>query len=166
MQMVIPMETHFAKLPERSDGDVQPLADAAVHSGQRADACGGLTESVLRTAPLLEKRAERLVIEETVAQVFGVAECDLRRATRGQARVARARQVAMYLAHVVCGMSLTEVGRTFARDRTTVSHACGVIEDGRDDPTFDRVLELLEQVVNAVLNARTTLGSRRDWLFQ
>lgn len=164
--MVIPMETHFAKLPERSDGDVQPLADVAIQMRQQPDPGDGFTMSILATAPLLDERAERVVIEETVAQVFGVAECDLRRATRGQARVARARQVAMYLAHVVCGMSLTEVGRTFARDRTTVSHACGVIEDGRDDPTFDRVLELLEQVVNAVLNARTTLGSRRDWLFQ
>lgn len=80
--------------------------------------------------------------------------------------MARARQVAMYLAHVACGMSLTEVGRTFARDRTTVSHACGVIEDGRDDPTFDRTLELLEQVVYALLNARASWGSKSDWLFQ
>ncbi len=104
--------------------------------------------------PVGRELAERLVIEETVAQVFGVEGGDLRRATRGRAKVARARQVAMYLAHIACGMSLTEVGRTFARDRTTVSHACGVIEDGRDDPTFDRVLELLEQVVQALLQAR------------
>lgn len=102
----------------------------------------------------LREPAERQVIEEAVGQVFGVEGGDLRRATRGRAKVARARQVAMYLAHVACGMSLTEVGRTFARDRTTVSHACGVIEDGRDDPTFDRVLDLLEQVVHALLQAR------------
>ncbi|MCB1504668.1 MAG: chromosomal replication initiator DnaA [Hyphomicrobiaceae bacterium] len=96
---------------------------------------------------------QREVIEQTVAQVFGVEDQDLRRATRGQARVARARQVAMYLAHVACGMSLTAVGRTFSRDRTTVSHACGVIEDGRDDPVFDRVLELLENVVQAQIGS-------------
>lgn len=111
--------------------------------------------------------AERRVIEETVAQVFDVEGGDLRRATRGRAKVARARQVAMYLAHVACGMSLTEVGRTFARDRTTVSHACGVIEDGRDDPTFDRVLELLEQVVQSMLRARGRCwASQDDWLLQ
>ena len=53
----------------------------------------------------------------------------------------------MYLAHVGCGLSLTEVGRLFARDRTTVAHACGLIEDRREEPGFDRALELLEGVV-------------------
>lgn len=110
---------------------------------------------------------ERLLIEQTVAQVFGVKDCDLRRATRGRAKVARARQVAMYLAHVACGMSLTEVGRTFARDRTTVAHACGVVEDGRDDPMFDRVMELLEQVVDTLLSPRLGRDKRPDgWLVQ
>ncbi len=53
----------------------------------------------------------------------------------------------MYLAHVGCGLSLTQTGRLFGRDRTTVAHACGVIEDRRDDPVFDRVLDLLEWAV-------------------
>jgi chromosomal replication initiation ATPase DnaA len=86
-------------------------------------------------------------IEHAVGQVFGIAGKDLRRSTRGRAKVALARQVAMYLAHVGCGMSLTETGRLFGRDRTTVAHACGVIEDRRDDPLFDRVLDLLEWAV-------------------
>lgn len=89
----------------------------------------------------------REAIEHAVGQVFGIAGRDLRRATRGRARVALARQVAMYLAHVGCGLSLTETGRLFDRDRTTVAHACGVIEDRRDDPLFDRVLDLLEWAV-------------------
>ncbi|MBL8564798.1 MAG: chromosomal replication initiator DnaA [Hyphomicrobiaceae bacterium] len=112
-----------------------------------------------------EERIERLVIEQTVAQIFGINNCDLRRATRGRAHVARARQVGMYLAHVACGKSLTDVGRLFARDRTTVSHACSVIEDGRDDPTFDHVLELLERAVLAMIPSR--LGRPRQsagWL--
>jgi chromosomal replication initiation ATPase DnaA len=86
-------------------------------------------------------------IERAVGEVFGIAGKDLRRSTRGRANVALARQVAMYLAHVGCGMSLTETGRLFGRDRTTVAHACGVIEDRRDDPLFDRVLDLLEWAV-------------------
>jgi chromosomal replication initiation ATPase DnaA len=89
-----------------------------------------------------------------VLQVFGLALGDLRRATRGRAKVALARQVAMYLAHVGCGLSLTETGRLFARDRTTVAHACGVVEDRRDDPTFDRALDLLEWAV-PVLTSRS-----------
>ena len=53
----------------------------------------------------------------------------------------------MYLSHVACGQSLTDVGRIFARDRTTVAHACARIEDLRDDRRFDRVLDLLEAIV-------------------
>jgi chromosomal replication initiation ATPase DnaA len=92
----------------------------------------------------------REAIEQAVVQVFGIAYKDLRRTTRGRAKVALARQVAMYLAHVGCGLSLTETGRLFERDRTTVAHACGVIEDRRDDPIFDRALDLLEWAVPAL----------------
>jgi hypothetical protein len=35
----------------------------------------------------------------------------------------------------------------FGRDRTTVAHACLIVEDRRDDPVFDRILELLEWAV-------------------
>ncbi|MGV8854328.1 MAG: helix-turn-helix domain-containing protein [Devosia sp.] len=62
---------------------------------------------------------------------------------------ARARQLAMYLSHVVLGCSLAEIGDAFGRDRTTVSHACGVIEDLRDDPAFDAEVSALEQRLEA-----------------
>jgi chromosomal replication initiation ATPase DnaA len=94
----------------------------------------------------------REAIEQAVVQVFGVAYDDLHGLTRGRAKVALARQVAMYLAHVACGLSLTDTGRLFNRDRTTVAHACGVIEDRRDDPMFDRALDLLEWVVPALVS--------------
>jgi chromosomal replication initiation ATPase DnaA len=85
-----------------------------------------------------------MVIEMAVARVFGVAHEELCRCTRGAARIAEARQVAMYLAHVACGLSLTDVGKLFGRDRTTVAHACSVVEDRRDDNNFDMALDLLE----------------------
>lgn len=91
-----------------------------------------------------------------VAQVFGVDAAAIDAETRGRAEVALARQVAMYLAHVACGMSLTDVGRMFSRDRTTVAHACAVIEDRRDDKVFDRAIELLEMVVAALARVRVT----------
>jgi chromosomal replication initiation ATPase DnaA len=102
------------------------------------------------------------VIEQAVTRVFGVDQSDLRRVTRGRARVALARQVAMYLAHVACGLSLTETGRLFGRDRTTVAHACGVVEDRRDDPVFDRALDLLEWAVPS-LAARSGQGPIHSW---
>ena len=85
-------------------------------------------------------------LEEIVARVFDVQLDHLRLPTRGPARVAMARQVTMYLGHVTCGLSLTEVGQLFERDRTTVAHACQVVEDRREDQDFDRAIELLENI--------------------
>ena len=82
-----------------------------------------------------------------VAKVFGVDSILILLPTRGNATIARARQVAMYLAHVACGLSLTQVGVLFERDRTTVAHACRVTEERREDEDFDRAIELLEQAV-------------------
>jgi hypothetical protein len=96
----------------------------------------------------------RPVIEEAVAQVFGVMLSELEQPTRGRASAAEARQVAMYLAHTALGITMREVGELFSRDRTTVAHACGVIEDRRDEPSFDRALELLEWTVIALLGRR------------
>ena len=92
-------------------------------------------------------------VEPAVAAVFEIDMDDLQARTRGSARVAFARQVAMYLAHVVCGLSLTEVGQLFARDRTTVAHACEVVEDRRDEPELDIRLEHLELAVSSLIDA-------------
>lgn len=72
---------------------------------------------------------------------------------RGRKVTARARQLAMYLSHVIYGWSLAEVGAAFGRDRTTVSYACALIEDLRDDPAFDAEVCALEQQLEAALAA-------------
>ena len=79
--------------------------------------------------------------------VYSVERGILDHPTRGRSRVAFARQVAMYLAHVSFGMTLTTVGQAFGRDRTTVAHACALVEDARDEPEIDRTLEMLESIV-------------------
>lgn len=89
----------------------------------------------------------RNVLEHAVTRAFGIDGEAFWGATRGAPDAAFARQVGMYLAHVGFGLSLTEVGHLFARDRTTVSHACTLVEDRRDDRCFDRALELLEGAV-------------------
>lgn len=48
---------------------------------------------------------------------------------RGTPVIARARQIAMYLACTGRGMSPARVARAFQRDRSTVSHACQLIEE-------------------------------------
>jgi chromosomal replication initiation ATPase DnaA len=79
-----------------------------------------------------------------VARDFGLELKDLFGATRGSPRVAFARQVAMYLVHIGFELSFETISQVFDRDRTTVSHACHIVEDGRDDIWLDCRLEALE----------------------
>ena len=88
-----------------------------------------------------------------VAEDFGVALAELVAPSRGSPRAALARQVAMYLCHIGFALSFEAVGRLFARDRTTVAHACRVVEDRRDDRWFDRRISLLERACGFTLCA-------------
>lgn len=119
--------------------------DAARVSEQLFSSCG---RGLIRGEP-----PARQAIEPVVAAVFDIDGGELWAPTRRSPRVAFARQVAMYLAHVVCGLSLTQVGALFARDRTTVAHACRVVEDQRDDAALDGWLEHLERAVVSLLEA-------------
>lgn len=92
-------------------------------------------------------KALHSAIVAMVAGEFRLPAAHLVARTRGPARVARARQVAMYLSHVAGGASLTDVGLMFGRDRTTVAHACGAVEDARDGADFDRRIDRLERRV-------------------
>lgn len=101
--------------------------------------------------PSPRKRPEgalRHVIETIVTHTFIIAGTEFWGMTRGNPRAAFARQVGMYLAHVAFGLSFTEVGHLFARDRTTVAHACQLVEDRRDDRGFDRVIEQMESAAH------------------
>jgi chromosomal replication initiation ATPase DnaA len=91
-----------------------------------------------------------------VAEWCGVALADLLRTSRSQAPIAAARQLAMYLVNVKLGRTMTEIGLLFGRDRTTVSHACRVIEDRREG-AFDRDIEALEAVIDQ-LDAEVEAG--------
>lgn len=111
----------------------------AVSSGsrRRAEAPGG------------DPGSQRLLraLEDIVSHVFEIERERLTQPTRGEAPVAHARQVAMYLAHTGYGLSHTEVGQLFRRDRTTVAHACALVENRRDSSDFDRALDILQDVV-------------------
>lgn len=102
-----------------------------------------------RAAGLKHRRlnAQGLIRDRVVAHVasdFSLDARDLMSPTRGAPRTALARQVAMYLAHTAFGLNFRTIGRAFGRDRTTVAHACRMIEDGRDDDWFDSRLSALE----------------------
>ncbi len=96
-----------------------------------------------------QDEAQARLTRTLVAYAFGVPEKDMDALTRRTARVAFGRQVAMYLAHISFELSLSRVAIAFGRDRTTVSHACHLVEDRRDDAAFDAQLEELESMLRA-----------------
>jgi hypothetical protein len=83
------------------------------------------------------------------AAVAGVPLAAIAAPGRPRARVARARQLAVYLHHVALGASLSACARLFARDRATIRHACARIEDLRDDARFDEAATRLGRAVAA-----------------
>ncbi len=67
---------------------------------------------------------------------------------RGSLDIAFARKVAIYLCHVGFEMSLARVAHAFARDRSTIAHACHVIEDRRDESDFEIWMSALEAMLH------------------
>jgi chromosomal replication initiation ATPase DnaA len=95
---------------------------------------------------------------DIASALFNVSGRDLRHSGRSSHAVARVRQIAMYVSHVVLGLTMNEVGRGFGRDRTTVLHACHLVEDMREDLEFDRIVAMTERVAGAAL--RNSRGGR------
>jgi hypothetical protein len=111
--------------------------------------------------PIRGSRGERAVelceaMIDITAALFNVPGKELRRGGRTEMGVSRVRQIAMYVSHEVLRLSMNEVGLGFGRDRTTVLHACHLVEDLRDDEDFDRLVAKTERVAFAAF--RTRLG--------
>lgn len=94
----------------------------------------------------------RVVRQLTAEMVMLVGERVQLRRDRRRASC-HVRQISMYVCHVVLQISLTDIGLAFGRDRTTVSHACNVVEDRRDDPAFDDFVSSVERVITFVFGA-------------
>ena len=91
----------------------------------------------------------RLIVGHLIEQALHVTWAEMTGPRRGPDRIQRARQMAMYLAHVAGRLSLTAVGELFERDRRTVAHAAATIEDDRDiDARLDRALDAMERAVS------------------
>jgi chromosomal replication initiation ATPase DnaA len=102
----------------------------------------------------MSKRSTRMHDEAAAQLAAGVASYGLGVRTdeilndeRGSIEAAFARQVAMYLCHTGFELSMTRVAVAFGRDRSTVSYACQVIEDRREEPQFDLWIGALEAML-------------------
>ena len=104
--------------------------------------------------PSLKLPGDRLLatfVNQMVASAFDLPSEKLLRYERGNANAARARQISIYLMHTVLSFPLSKISRIYNKDRTTIGHACRVVEDLRDGSSFDcRILEL-EQTIATVL---------------
>jgi chromosomal replication initiator protein len=93
----------------------------------------------------------RVTIEEIQKKTAEFYKLDLRElhSARRARRVARPRQVAMYLARELTTRSLPDIGRRFGgRDHTTVLHACRRIEAlCKTDPVFQQEVDFLRKVL-------------------
>lgn len=90
---------------------------------------------------------------DLLSAFFGIDGAELRSPQRCRRDVARVRQIGMYVAHTAFGMAMREVAAGFSRDRTTVMHACHLIEDMRDDADFDAIVTSFERIVNSAFTA-------------
>ena len=84
------------------------------------------------------------LVTVVVASHYKVPVKSLSAFRKGTQTVCEARQVAMYLANTLFGLSQQHIADFFNRDRTTVSHACHGVEDRRDEEGFDKTICYLE----------------------
>ncbi len=97
-----------------------------------------------------DPRRDRMVaafVTHTVALATGVPPIQIAGNGRSSKAAARARQIAIYLAHVNFNWPLIRVAFAFNRDRTTCGHACSRVEQMRENAVFDARLCLLEACV-------------------
>ncbi len=114
--------------------------------------CADQPSAHTRTAHNIPLRINSEVVGAVVSSIFQISKDQIFSPQRGKASVAFARQIAMYLTHITCGHSYTDIGCFFGRDRTTVSHACQLIEDKREDPDIDWSLDLTEHSILSLIN--------------
>jgi len=102
----------------------------------------------LRASPVAKTSIED--IQRKTAEFYKLEVKDFHSPQRAR-KVARPRQVAMYLARVLTSRSLPEIGRRFGgRDHTTVLHACRriealILEDSLFKQEVDFLLQMLQQ---------------------
>ncbi len=90
-------------------------------------------------------------IQDTVCELNGLSREELI-SPRRSVKIARARQIAMYLARELTSLSLTEIARGFDRDHTTVLHAVRSISTK---------LEPGSETALAIHRAHVVLGTSR-----
>jgi chromosomal replication initiator protein len=98
----------------------EPISERLVHRALRSPADVDAMQSVA-SAPSVN------AIQEAVSTVLRIPRAELL-SSRRTPRVARARQLAMYLTREMTSLSLAQIAREFDRDHSTVLHAIRVVD--------------------------------------
>ena len=91
------------------------------------------------------------LVDELVARTYRMPITALHAGTRCRKSVAFARQVAMYLSHVCLSYPLKDIADHYRRDRTTVAHACRVVEDRREEEEIELLINSLESALETMM---------------
>jgi chromosomal replication initiator protein len=108
-----------------------------------------MTEEAITQRGMPGRKASIEDIQRKTAEFYKLDIRDLQSQERAR-RIARPRQVAMYLSRQLTMRSLPEIGRRFGgKDHTTVLHACRrIVELCGKDPTLKQEVDFLTQVLS------------------
>lgn len=149
MAAFIGSQAGFAPQDNGSGGAQRQLVPQGLSEPAWGDmfACAGPAAGWANAIDILRCR----VVLRLVTELFEAAlERELANGAARRRPRCHMRQIAMYLSHVVLSVPYRTIARAFGRDRSTVVHACAVVEDRRDDLGYDRFVERCERCVNAI----------------
>lgn len=97
-----------------------------------------------------EDRDRADLVQQIVALRLGTPMETLQRKSRLTQSALRTRRVSLYLAHVALGWPLERVGHAFGINRQTVGTACTRIEQARDEPHLNDLLDQLAETIQTL----------------
>jgi chromosomal replication initiator protein len=90
------------------------------------------------------------IIQKEVAKFFGLKITDLKSNSRN-IKIARARQIAMFLLKNITDLSLAAIGKEFNKNHATVIYACKKIEELIfKDPSLASNIKEIENIINNI----------------
>ncbi len=139
-------------LAQHIRGDVRQIESAVVNIHSKASLIGGevymdMVREVVNSITGCQRILTAEGVSEFVAGQYKVKYADMKSRSRKKT-IAFPRQVAMYLARKHTRAPLTEIGKVFNRDHSTVMHAIKVMTDrSRRDTSVQSQLDLLSDKV-------------------
>ncbi|WP_377295729.1 helix-turn-helix domain-containing protein [Rhizobium sp. SGZ-381] len=130
--------------------DEGPVSDLAGQARAESDATGLSDPVPLAVPSAMPPQRACGVVRHLVGEVLMLmGDRPQMRRDRRRALI-HIRQISMYVCHVSLGIPQSEIGEAFGRDRTTVGHACAVVEERRENAAFDDFVATIERIANAM----------------